>query len=175
MAATPHDEYNPAISPDGKWIAFTGSYDGIPDVYLIPSSGGTPKRMTWFPSPCTVVTWTPDSRGLVFASNHDGRFTLYSVDLDAAKVQVLGVGISCEDVQLPRSELFPATLGSLNELLCSKLVHAVAAAATVSVRTRSRFLMSVSQIRYRAHGARRIVGGEASSIASQFAGQRALP
>jgi tricorn protease len=35
------------FSPDGKWLAFTGQYDGNTEVYLMPSQGGEPKRLTW--------------------------------------------------------------------------------------------------------------------------------
>jgi len=35
------------FSPDGKWIAFTGQYDGNTEVYLMPSEGGVPKRLTY--------------------------------------------------------------------------------------------------------------------------------
>ncbi|MFO7445872.1 MAG: PDZ domain-containing protein [Ignavibacteriaceae bacterium] len=35
------------FSPDGKTIAFTGQYDGNTEVYLIPSDGGIPKRITY--------------------------------------------------------------------------------------------------------------------------------
>ncbi|MGE5425279.1 MAG: S41 family peptidase [Syntrophothermus sp.] len=35
------------FSPDGKQIAFTGQYDGNTEVYLIPSEGGVPKRITY--------------------------------------------------------------------------------------------------------------------------------
>jgi tricorn protease len=35
------------ISPDGKFIAFTGQYDGNTEVYLMPSEGGIPKRLTY--------------------------------------------------------------------------------------------------------------------------------
>lgn len=35
------------FSPDGKHIAFTGQYDGNTEVYLIPSTGGVPKRLTY--------------------------------------------------------------------------------------------------------------------------------
>ena len=35
------------FSPDGKYIAFTGQYDGNTEVYLMPSEGGVPKRVTY--------------------------------------------------------------------------------------------------------------------------------
>ncbi|MBA4251794.1 MAG: protease [Chlorobiaceae bacterium] len=35
------------FSPDGKQIAFTGQYDGNTEVYLMPSEGGVPKRLTY--------------------------------------------------------------------------------------------------------------------------------
>ena len=33
-------ELFPKFSPDGKWIAFTGQYDGNFNVYIIPAEGG---------------------------------------------------------------------------------------------------------------------------------------
>jgi tricorn protease len=35
------------FSPDGKWIAFTGQYDGNTEVYLMSAEGGVPKRLTY--------------------------------------------------------------------------------------------------------------------------------
>lgn len=40
-------EMFPRFSPEGKWIAFTGQYDGNTEVYLIPSQGGVPRRLTY--------------------------------------------------------------------------------------------------------------------------------
>lgn len=40
-------EIFPRFSPDGKHIAFTGQYDGNTEVFLLPSEGGTPKRLTY--------------------------------------------------------------------------------------------------------------------------------
>jgi tricorn protease len=40
-------EMFPRFSPDGKLIAFTAQYDGNTEVYLIPSEGGEPKRLTF--------------------------------------------------------------------------------------------------------------------------------
>ena len=35
------------FSPDGKNIAFTGQYDGNTEVYVMPSQGGEPQRVTY--------------------------------------------------------------------------------------------------------------------------------
>ena len=37
----------PRFSPDGRWIAFTGEYQGNRDVYVIPAGGGAAKRLTF--------------------------------------------------------------------------------------------------------------------------------
>jgi tricorn protease len=50
-------EYNPFLSPDGKWIAFSGNYDGNIDAYIIPVNGGNPKRLTYHPNNDIVRGW----------------------------------------------------------------------------------------------------------------------
>lgn len=52
----------PYFSPDGKWLAFTGTYDGVADVYVMPALGGVPKRLTFEPEGDQVVGWTPDGK-----------------------------------------------------------------------------------------------------------------
>ena len=42
-------EVFPKISPDGKWIAFSGEYSGSRQVYVVPYEGGVPKRLTYYP------------------------------------------------------------------------------------------------------------------------------
>jgi tricorn protease len=59
----------PKFSPDGKWIAFTGEYDGNLDVYLISADGGAPKRLTFHPSTEIVLGWTPDGTSILFRSD----------------------------------------------------------------------------------------------------------
>src|SRR2546427_7477962 len=44
-------ETEPAFSPDGNTIAFTGEYDGNIDVFTVPVAGGVPKRVTYHPDP----------------------------------------------------------------------------------------------------------------------------
>src|SRR5512147_67798 len=49
ITSAPGAEYGACFSPDGKWIAFTASYEGMQSVYVIPSEGGEPLRLTYVP------------------------------------------------------------------------------------------------------------------------------
>jgi tricorn protease len=69
LTAHPGDELYPKFSPDGKWIAFTGEYDGNADVYVIPAEGGEPRRLTYHPGTDMVLGWTPDGKKILFRSN----------------------------------------------------------------------------------------------------------
>src|SRR5450432_1153285 len=46
---------DPFFSPDGKQIAFSATYDGHDNVYVVPEKGGVPKRLTAHPAPEIVV------------------------------------------------------------------------------------------------------------------------
>jgi tricorn protease len=68
LTSHPGIELYASFSPDGAWIAFTGSYDGGNDVYIIPSTGGEPVRLTYHPAYDRVVGWTPDGQYVLFVS-----------------------------------------------------------------------------------------------------------
>jgi len=51
-------ESSPKFSPDGRWIAFSGQYDGNTDVFIIPSEGDRPKRLTFHPGGDTPIDFT---------------------------------------------------------------------------------------------------------------------
>lgn len=71
-------EMFPRFSPDGKYIAFTGQFDGNTEVFIIPSEGGEPRRLTFTATlnrddlgdrmgPNNIVIgWTPDSKHILF-------------------------------------------------------------------------------------------------------------
>jgi len=103
ITSHPGQELFPKFSPDGKWIAFTGQYDGNPNVYVIPSEGGVPRQLTFNPGggPLPermgihneVITWTPDGQRIVFLSRRDTFNTwfgrLYTVGLEGGLPQPL--------------------------------------------------------------------------------------
>ncbi len=73
-------EIFPRFSPDGSMIAFTGQYDGNSEVYVIPNSGGEPKRLTYTATLSRddvsdrmgpnnlVIGWTNDNKNILFRS-----------------------------------------------------------------------------------------------------------
>jgi tricorn protease len=103
ITSHPGQELFAKFSPDGKWIAFTGQYDGNHNVYLMPSDGGDPKQLTFHPGGDhlnermgihnEVITWTPDSKRIVFLSRRDTFNTwfgrLYSISIDGGLPEAL--------------------------------------------------------------------------------------
>ncbi len=69
LTSYPGTESAPHFSPDGKLIAFTGSYAGNTDVYVMEAGGGEPRRLTWHPGYDGVCDWTPDGKQILIASN----------------------------------------------------------------------------------------------------------
>ena len=59
LTTHPAEESRPAISPDGKTIAFSASYEGPTEVYTLPLDGGIPVRQTFEGANALVVGWTP--------------------------------------------------------------------------------------------------------------------
>lgn len=76
LTAHPGDELYPKFSPDGKWIAFTGQYDGNSDVFAVPAAGGEPRRLTFHPGTDMVLGWSPDGR-ILFRSNRASELPDY--------------------------------------------------------------------------------------------------
>jgi tricorn protease len=82
----------PVFSPDGKWIAFSGQYDGNTDVFVMPAEGGEPRRLTWHPAADIAAGWTPDGKRILFHSARDAYADferLYTVPVEGGPAEVL--------------------------------------------------------------------------------------
>src|SRR3954453_19594711 len=91
------------FSPDGKWIAFTGQYDGDEQVYVMPTTGGVPKQLTFYPArgpfpprwgyENQVYGWSNDGKRVLFRSLRDGWFPgysrLYQVSIEGGPAEAL--------------------------------------------------------------------------------------
>ena len=78
--------YNPEVSPDGRWVAWSWARIGpAADVFAVPADGSSPPvRLTETPDDTLVVSWTHDSRAVIIGQDRDGdeRTRLFRVDLE---------------------------------------------------------------------------------------------
>lgn len=65
-------ESRAAISPDGRWLAFSATYEGPQEAYVMPLSGGAPKRISFENTTVQVLGWTPDGAVLYSTQNPAG-------------------------------------------------------------------------------------------------------
>ncbi len=96
LTSHPGYEMFARYSPDGSKVAFTGQYDGNTEVYVIPSQGGEPIRLTYTATnnrddlgdrmgPNNVVmTWSADGKKILYrnriSDGFDGK--LWSISPD---------------------------------------------------------------------------------------------
>lgn len=100
---TPPDQsydYGPAFSPDGSQVAFIRRNGAgvASDVYVVPSSGGEPRRLTFDNAQTDgLPAWTEDGREIVFSSHRGGLSTLWRISAAGGRLRsIAGVGaISC--------------------------------------------------------------------------------
>ena len=70
LTTHPGQETRPVISPDAKWLAFSASYEGQNDVYVMPVEGGLPKRVCFEGG--TPVGWTPKGEIIYVSISNKG-------------------------------------------------------------------------------------------------------
>src|SRR5437016_3650249 len=85
------------ISPDGKWVAFhynepqlkTGQRNS--DIWLVPTSGGEPKKLTNGPKSDTRARWSPDGKTIAFLSDRgeSGKTQVYLIRVDGGEAIAL--------------------------------------------------------------------------------------
>ena len=102
---------NPKLSPDGRWVAFSGQYGGNTDVYLVPVEGGEPRRLTWHPGPDESAGWSPDSRRVVFTSGREsapnpGVPKFWTVSIDGGLPEALPMPRGSEGHYSPDGKRF---------------------------------------------------------------------
>lgn len=66
LTTHPEEERFPSISPDGKTILFSASYEGPTEVYTIPINGGMTTRWTYESDGSIATAWTPNGE-MVYA------------------------------------------------------------------------------------------------------------
>ena len=75
----------PAISPDGKSIAF--SFEG--HLFIVPASGGVAQPLTTGPAHDTSPVWSPDGKLIAFASDRYGHYNVFLVSIEGGPTRRL--------------------------------------------------------------------------------------
>ncbi len=80
-------ETSPRVSPDGKWIAFTGRQTGNAEVYVMPLNGGDVKQITYHSSNDEVTSWSWDAKHIYFNSGRMGQVAGFKVSANGGTPQ----------------------------------------------------------------------------------------
>jgi tricorn protease len=94
------EERFPTISPNGKTIAFSASYEGPLEIYTMPIDGGLPTRWTYESDASIANSWTPDGK-ILYATRAYSKvpdFQVVTIDL-----------VSKQKVRIPLAQASEAT------------------------------------------------------------------
>lgn len=93
LTSAPGEERFAMFSPDGKWIAFSGNYEGNVDVYIVSPDGGEPRRLTYHPGADWVASWTPDGKVAFRNAFQNGQYNyeMFTVSVEGEWPQQLNV------------------------------------------------------------------------------------
>lgn len=92
LTSHPGQEGWPVVSPDGQWVAFSASYEGAADTYVMPRRGGTPRRLSW--DGARPVGWTPEGHVIARTRAYAGLPDVRLVTIDPATSAVTQVPLA---------------------------------------------------------------------------------
>ncbi|EAZ81601.1 S41 family peptidase [Algoriphagus machipongonensis] len=84
ITAMEGEETKPAVSPDGKWLAFTAEQYGNKDVFIMPLNGGEIQQLTFHEATDEVESWSWDSSTIYFTSSRYNSYTTFEIQITGA-------------------------------------------------------------------------------------------
>ncbi len=80
IAEDPALDYDPVISPDGKWLVFTSEREGMPRLYIQSiDQAERPRLLVNSASMQDQLVFSPDGKWCAFVSTHQGNAEIYKL------------------------------------------------------------------------------------------------
>ncbi len=89
LTSSPSIDSSPSLSPDGSQVAFVSNRQGSPQIFVMPASGGTPKRVTFQGKYNQTPRWNPraDKPVIAFTGRDErGVFDIFLLDMRSGKI-----------------------------------------------------------------------------------------
>lgn len=102
-------ESEPAVSPDGKWVAYTGAVDRQafyiqPDLWLVPFAGGKPVNLTVARDlPVQSPSWSSDGKAIYALMYEAGLVRILEVSPSSSASKILVPEVGGSRLYLPNS------------------------------------------------------------------------
>jgi Tol biopolymer transport system component len=79
LIASSRGEGNPAVSPDGSWIAFSSTRSGAGEIWVCAADGSRERRLTKLDAAAGMPRWHPDGSRIVFNAQRGGNWDVYVI------------------------------------------------------------------------------------------------
>ena len=79
------DNYSPAVSPDGRYIAFASNRNGSLNIWLMNASDGSEVRQLTFGDGNSYPAFSPDSQWVVYDNQSEGATTIWKVSVEGGE------------------------------------------------------------------------------------------
>ena len=114
LTNSPAIDSSPAFSPDGSQIAFVSNRQGSPQIFVMPASGGDPKRVTFQGKYNQTPRWCPraDKAQIAFTGRDErGLFDIFILDVKSGKINRVtqGKGSNLDPTWSPDGKLLAYT------------------------------------------------------------------
>jgi WD40 repeat protein len=84
------------FSPDGRWLAMSDQHDGPSRIYVVPSTGGTPRLVTPL-GPSYWHGWSPEGKTLVYCAERAGNYDVYTIPVEGGAERRLTTAEGLDD------------------------------------------------------------------------------
>jgi dipeptidyl aminopeptidase/acylaminoacyl peptidase len=125
----PFSASGPQWSPDGKWLAYMKSNDGMQDstyfelspdrntdIYLVAAEGGTPRQLTTNQGSDSNPVWSPDGNSIAYSANTDAKSW-------AAKSEIMVIAITSGTPRTLTKDFFESAGGGLSWASDGKTIY----------------------------------------------------